>query len=65
MPQAIEDVPPHADLLAHCHTPDCPAADKEFVVRCYENPGEPRYAASCGLCGKPITDLVIIPAGGQ
>ncbi|MFB7222479.1 hypothetical protein, partial [Streptomyces sp. NPDC056227] len=54
-----EDFPPSTQLIAVCHTPECPVQDQEFVNTYYPygayNP--PRYMGQCGQCQQPITDL--------
>ncbi|WP_392838601.1 hypothetical protein [Streptomyces sp. LN500] len=54
-----EDIPPSIQLIAVCHTPECPVQDQEFVNTYYPvgNYVPPRYMGQCGRCQQPITDL--------
>ncbi|MEU5490250.1 hypothetical protein AB0G98_21235 [Streptomyces sp. NPDC020196] len=54
-----EDFPPSVQLIAVCHTPDCPVENQEFegTYYPYGTYDPPRYMGQCGRCGQPYTDL--------
>ncbi|MEU5660067.1 hypothetical protein ABZ802_31290 [Streptomyces sp. NPDC047737] len=59
-----EDFPKSVQLIAVCHTPDCPVEGQEFegTYYPYGTYDPPRYIGQCGRCGQPYTDLRSIPA---